>query len=170
MTFHEVSAVGNEGNAINASISVNVWSRSREEEAFEAISGGSVLLPLDEDWNTEVKVAAALTYLSHVLGSTKAWQAWRESRWLHLKDVDQVDHGMFTHRPKSLVEHEQKFRKRAQELRVILSSLVPNEIRSRELLFDFADELATFACGQGQSGDGREVSSCLGAWERKEWN
>ena len=175
MTFHEVTAMS---GADNASISVNVWSRSREEEAAEAIGGGSVLLPLDEDWGGELMAAASLTYLGEVFGSLDAWTAWRESRWLHLElgedrgAHDEVGGTLFASRPELLSGQRERFKARAGELRSVLSSLVPDTARSRELVFDFADELATFACSKVMVGkmDGKGVSLCLDAWDGRGWS
>ena len=169
--------MSDEGTDGNASISVNVWSRSDEEEAAAYIGGSRVLLPFDEDWKGDFMASAVLTYLGEVFASQEAWTQWRESRWLHLGlERTAGVRTLFASRPELLHEQRERFKVRAGKLRSVLSSLVPDPARSRELLFDFADELATFGCGaitEGLNEDqrgGKSVSACLDAWDDKKWS
>jgi len=153
MMFHEVQALSTH------TISVNVWSKSVEDEAQKVVSFDT-LLPFDEAWNKMegIREYASMRYAHALLcGNYDGCQNaldWYKRRWRgrYPLDLSTRERWHLTHLTAStstLIDQKQqgRFLMRALEVRVDVEKRVrTSETNMIAILWNYVDEVVTTGC------------------------
>ena len=155
--------------ALEPSISINVFSKSEIDRASSAIS--STPLPLDEEWGLTKGLleTAALRYLEHLLQGHGGVVLWFTTRWqLAASEKEEGFEALqekwavlFDAVQGMLQSTDERFRARSHEVLTMLRQSVSKFEQQQHLLWSYADEVATYACGAS------DVSGALHAWAKR---
>ena len=145
LTYHEVKVIDEH------SISINVWSRSKEETTLDHILYG-IPLPFEESWKTSSKrMYGALKYLSKILKGNLNLKEWYVNRWKH----SHINSSTLMTEWLALFQQEQKvglslfndkFITRAEMVHQSIATNVTAKTHHVSLLYSYCDEVITYAC------------------------
>jgi len=157
MTYHQVRSLD------PISISINVWSRSKEEKTMDHIMY-HIPLPFEKEWSTSsFRVYAALMYLEKILASPyDGLNRWMDNRWFNMPTIVTKDQRWFQGLEEGLEEIHRttmktmktmktksslwkKFENRASDVRTFVKTRTKKH-QHFHLLWNYADEVLTFAC------------------------
>ena len=146
LTFHQVKVLD------HTSISINVWSRSKEEQTMDEISY-NIALPFEERWKaSNLRLCAAFLYLSAILSMSEIQpqmnlQYWLEHRWPTSVSTKKMLHRLRTVlKAGSLKKFQNKFQHRAADVYNAVTTNISRKHHRSILLLNFCDEVITFAC------------------------
>ena len=152
LTYHQVRALD------PVSISINVWSKSMEDQAMDHISY-QIPLPFENEWTSSIqRVFGCLLYLSKVLSKHGGLTQWHANRWSRPPTTNRALnyqlHSVFVRFEQSLQQGAAmsfdvfKFQQRSLKILAYMQSTMghkPMQYQA-QLLWNFADEAITFSC------------------------